>query len=1794
MSQSDSFSFVEFKLSSGSFGNQKSPVGPSQPTRHLFSLFNRKKEEIDEYPILADTQNNVVYISKKKDSIQLLNNSQKKNKSKEQELLQKSNKNLSENKKEHLQILSTTTASTTKASTSSSTASSITAHTAVDANTIQVADNTDITSDTSDEKNIIEEKVTIPRNLSFFHDIENKLSDKIQRDVEFSLKPQKKIISTLYQKSYENFPSVDSFDSSLSNSSIKLNEISFESKNKNQIHSFLNDDAQANYRQRSFSVIDSRQRMSIKPLQRQSTETGFHSKRENLSLLNNHLKNLNQDQERKRSNSSGQSSSLVSYSPRTPVDNMEDSSNKFSEKVIFKNADIQSTPSSHLQNRKKVNDKKFWMPDKSVNKCYDCQALFTVFKRKHHCRICGQIFCWKCSNNFIEGSEFNHTGRIRVCSLCLTVIQKESTYIHKEENSTKDSQLLTDTKQETSSSSISVQNNQPVENVSNQDTTNTNSSNSQDENSTSDEDDEDIKEKFDNKEKNISKKEDWAESNGYESRSKSFSSSISNIPFNSDLPNTFEFNSVKVTPTVPRDLPSNFTSEYLNESPIDILQSPQMNTDGEILFSPLPNSYEGNISIPRDTISQMDLALIRSERHDKRSINENTSDFQIENVNYISDKEVHYLDKDESFNNEGNQMDISYEMRNRSIISNAQDHLRSLIEKMLKDEHVQHFEEWLSILTNTAWKVVTSIKLNNTDEMDIRKYINLKSILTKSKASDKEPVRKAEFLNGVVFRGNIAHRNMRTNLTNPSILLIESPIQFYRHSTRMISFDILFQQEFDYLTLLVEKISIQKPDLVIVHKSVNRVVQEQLLSRGISLICNVKMSVMQRISRSSGIKILKSVDELELAATRGQLSDENPEHRFIQETFSIPIDYKNGRTNSLFVLLSRRKDSGTVILSSNQEYILPTLKKILRFAIFAAYNLRLEAALCVDSLGEFPIDTIESEDSISKHSTLSEVSSFEQLRNYDFNDDWRENPNCGPIKKIPFISISMNTTIPLYLDDIQNKEQQLDETSFSSPYDSQRIVLHYTKIKKLESFNGNQKMKEQNDSSIDSLYIAPETIVIDYYSSNDMTLGQYLMTKCFTEDALEESLQYAHAYTHCNSKLIVEVEGSKHCFTLPGTNNDVIMMWSFCRKCNQFATPLVPMTTKSFNYSFAKFLEICFYDNQLRCTGHCNHRINRDHVRYFGFRGIVARFFILPVLVYEMIFPPSSIQLDNEALAHSFNNLCGKALERCEDLFRVYNNTLFNSEDFPFEAKDYLMQSQKKLMEDLKGRVIPSKDIYLLNRFFQNLYHFTKEWNALIHSNTSKGDKKNHSNIVSNMFSSSAKKTYHQNSSSLDLNYGASRIEVKLHCETNEDDIQRIRVEIIEAGMSSTGKKFQIPTNCDIQACQLQISQNKLDIDILIYENEPSSVVAFTLHSKEYQNSLNQHSKPSTLFERLLIKDKFHIKHESGKAKKITSKFDEKLKIDVSGEFDDNEEGIHGEKHYVEESDSGESLPTKKQKIHVSCTSFFSLQFHALRELCNENEDQFIRSLSRSNEWKPTGGKSGSLFTKSWDNRYIIKHIPRIELNSFLENALAYFEYMGNILTDTEDGKSQTALTKFFGVYKLSIQIGKKVMKHNVIVMENLFYNAHIDHIFDLKGSLRNRYQKVADAVKMDENMLREMQFGNEIITRNSDKNHLTISIFNDTFFLSQLNVMDYSLLVGIDEKNRKLYVGIIDYVRQYTWDKQFETIIKSTTFAKKKKAPTVINPKLYKTRFREAAIRYFPSMKTHFSIYKEDLPRYP
>ena len=65
-----------------------------------------------------------------------------------------------------------------------------------------------------------------------------------------------------------------------------------------------------------------------------------------------------------------------------------------------------------------ANGKEYWMPDRLCKVCYSCEEAFTMYRRRHHCRMCGQVFCNPCSSYYIDGAWINLVGPQRACKLC--------------------------------------------------------------------------------------------------------------------------------------------------------------------------------------------------------------------------------------------------------------------------------------------------------------------------------------------------------------------------------------------------------------------------------------------------------------------------------------------------------------------------------------------------------------------------------------------------------------------------------------------------------------------------------------------------------------------------------------------------------------------------------------------------------------------------------------------------------------------------------------------------------------------------------------------------------------------------------------------------------------------------------------------------------------------------------------------------------------------------------------------------------------------------------------------------------------------------------------------------------------------------------------------------------------------------------------------------------------------------------------------------------------------------------
>jgi len=347
---------------------------------------------------------------------------------------------------------------------------------------------------------------------------------------------------------------------------------------------------------------------------------------------------------------------------------------------------------------------------------------------------------------------------------------------------------------------------------------------------------------------------------------------------------------------------------------------------------------------------------------------------------------------------------------------------------------------------------------------------------------------------------------------------------------------------------------------------------------------------------------------------------------------------------------------------------------------------------------------------------------------------------------------------------------------------------------------------------------------------------------------------------------------------------------------------------------------------------------------------------------------------------------------------------------------------------------------------------------------------------------------------------------------------------------------------------------------VIVREDEPSSLIAFALSSKAYREKLREGDVGARMDRtETFMPDQTSL--HGGDRASGWGLVD--YQPDAATDGEDLMRTKVPVKHFRLQFDEGSS------RFFVKV--FFADQFDALRRNCGI-EHSFIESLARCRKWDASGGKSGSAFLKTHDDRYIVKEISRLEMDAFLRFAPAYFDYMARAFFQD----MPTLLAKNLGFFRLGIKnpTTGKAQRLDLLVMENLMYQRSPDRIYDLKGSTRNRHNVPTGKpgeVLLDGNLV-EVMYKTPLYVTEQAKKTLRLAIHNDSLFLANLQVMDYSLVCAIDSARGELVVGIIDFIRTFTLDKRFESWVKSTG----KGEPTIISPTSYRDRFISALESYF------------------
>ncbi|GMF36456.1 unnamed protein product [Phytophthora fragariaefolia] len=359
---------------------------------------------------------------------------------------------------------------------------------------------------------------------------------------------------------------------------------------------------------------------------------------------------------------------------------------------------------------------------------------------------------------------------------------------------------------------------------------------------------------------------------------------------------------------------------------------------------------------------------------------------------------------------------------------------------------------------------------------------------------------------------------------------------------------------------------------------------------------------------------------------------------------------------------------------------------------------------------------------------------------------------------------------------------------------------------------------------------------------------------------------------------------------------------------------------------------------------------------------------------------------------------------------------------------------------------------------------------------------------------------------------------------------------------------------------------------VLVNARQPTSVVAYSLFSKEYSQCINDNMRKEATRYALASKP------ESGDQPTIdcgqSDETSSMLRILRSATRNNVDHSFVDENQF-------------QSAMRFSCKSYYAMQFHALRKLYYGGDRNYVESLCNCQQWNAAGGKSGAGFLKTRDERFIAKAIPEIELQMFLSMANEYFCYMAK----TFENDLSSMLSKVLGIYKVSIsnttQNGDsdQNVRMCVIVMENLMYGREVDFSFDLKGKMEGRYKEDRNgdsrSVLWDRNFV-ELAGGIPLPLQESALSLLLSAIMNDTTFLASVQATDYSMLVGYDVNKQELVACIIDYIHKYDFMKMMEHAGKR--LIQEEGEITVLNPKHYRKRFCLAMNKYFVTIPSRYT----------
>lgn len=204
-----------------------------------------------------------------------------------------------------------------------------------------------------------------------------------------------------------------------------------------------------------------------------------------------------------------------------------------------------------------------------------------------------------------------------------------------------------------------------------------------------------------------------------------------------------------------------------------------------------------------------------------------------------------------------------------------------------------------------------------------------------------------------------------------------------------------------------------------------------------------------------------------------------------------------------------------------------------------------------------------------------------------------------------------------------------------------------------------------------------------------------------------------------------------------------------------------------------------------------------------------------------------------------------------------------------------------------------------------------------------------------------------------------------------------------------------------------------------------------------------------------------------------------------------------------------ESMPS-----HFKVKEYCPLVFRNLRERFSIDDVDFMNSLSKSQPIAISSpGRSGAKFYESYDRMFIMKTVQSEEVEQMHSLLKQYHPYI-------VERHGKTLLPQYLGMYRLTVEGAETY----IVVMRNIFTTRlKIHKKYDLKGSTVDRDASDKEKEK-DIPVFKDNDFvkdGCKMYIGSEAKEKILEMLNADVMFLSSMNLMDYSVCLGIHDCER-------------------------------------------------------------------------